>query len=395
MSHTIYKAFRYRIEPNEEQKTKIHKICGCSRFVYNHFLDEWDRQYKNTGNGLSYTKCSALLTELKKSLDWLNEADSTALQSSLRDLSDAFSRFFRKQNDYPVFHRKNRGMSYTSKNNSHSIRILDDRHIKVPKLGSVRYRNSRDIEGEIMAVTISRKKSGKYYISVLCRTEVTELNKTGKSAGIDMGISDFATLSNGECVPNPRFNSKLREKLTKEQKKLSRMERANIDHYDTVIVNGKMYRKPIYKKPLSECRNYQKQRVKVARIHEKIVYQRKDFEHKLSTELVRSYDVICLEDLDVKGMEQDRKLAYAVNEVSWSEFTAMLEYKAAWYGKKVMYIDRFFPSSQTCSVCGNINSEVKDIAVREWTCPHCGVHHNRDINAAINIRNEGLRFLTP
>ena len=173
------------------------------------------------------------------------------------------------------------------------------------------------------------------------------------------------------------------------------MERANIDHYDTVIVNGKVYRKPIYKKPLSECRNYQKQRVKIARIHEKTVYQRKDFEHKLSTELVRSYDVICLEDLDVKGMEQDRKLAYAVNEVSWSEFTAMLEYKADWYGKKVMYIDRFFPSSQTCSVCGNINSEVKDIAVREWTCPHCGVHHNRDINAAINIRNEGLRFLTP
>ncbi|OJD72294.1 IS200/IS605 family element RNA-guided endonuclease TnpB, partial [Bacillus paramycoides] len=292
----VNKAYKFRIFPNKKQEIVIAKTIGCSRFVFNHFLALWNNTYKETGKGLTYPSCSAELTRLKKKQDtiWLKEVDSIALQSTLKNLADAFSRFFKKQNDIPRFKsKKNKIQSYTTKQTNGNIAIVGNK-MKLPKLGLVRFAKSREVEGRILNATIRRNPSGKYFVSMLVETEVQEMPKTESTCGIDVGLKDFAILSDGTTYKNHKFFRTLEEKLAKAQCILSRRKKGSS--------------------------NWNKQRVKVARIHEHIANARADYLHKLSTEIIKNHDVIGMEDLQVSNMLKNRKLAKAISEVSWSQF---------------------------------------------------------------------------
>ncbi|SDK56524.1 IS200/IS605 family element RNA-guided endonuclease TnpB [Alkalibacterium thalassium] len=376
----IHKAYKFRLYPNKEQAILINKTIGCSRFIYNHFLNQWNETYKETGKGLSYGKCSAQLPSLEKQeeTEWLKEVDSIALQSSLRNLSDSFDRFFKKQNKYPRFKSKNNPLqSYTTKETNGNISVEGNK-LKLPKLGLVLFAKSREVEGRILNATIRRNPTGKYFVSLLVETEVEPIEKTDSSVGVDVGLKDFAILSDGTVYKNPKFFRSLETKLAKEQRKLSRRK-------IQALKDGRK---------LSESKNYQKQRIKVANIHETIKNKRTDYLHKISTEIVKNHDIIGIEDLLVKNMMLNRKLVKSISEVSWAEFRTMLEYKAKWYGKEIIAVARNFPSSQLCSGCGYQNKAVKNLAVRKWECPECHAHHDRDTNASINLNQEALRILT-
>ena len=364
------KAYKFRLYPNQEQKQLFAKTFGCSRAIWNMMLADKIKHYEDTKETLNNTPA-----QYKKKFPWLKEVDSLALCNVQLNLQSAYKNFFQSGFGFPKFKKKSHRQSYKTNNNNGNI-ALGNGFVKLPKVGWVKVKEHRKISGIIKSATISMTPTGKYYISILCETEIAPLPKINLSVGVDLGISDFAILSTGEKIGNKRFLNQLSKKLAKEQKILSR--------------RGLLAKKNGRK--LSDCRNYQKQKLKVARIHEKIANQRKDFLNKLSTTLIKNHDVICIEDLSSKNLMKNHKLAKSIGDVSWSDFVRMLEYKANWYDKRISKISRWYPSSQICSDCG-FSSGKKPLSVREWTCTNCGSHHDRDINASINILNEGLRLL--
>lgn len=367
-----FKAYQFRIYPNQEQQVLIAKTIGSARFVYNHFLAKWQDTYQATGKGLTYNACSAELPALKREYEWLKEVDSTALQQSLKHLADGFSRFFKKQNGHPVFKSKRHPVqSYKTVGNIQ----VDGNKLFIPKLKHVKFAKSREIEGRILSATIRRQPSGKHFISILVETEIEQYDKTASAVGIDLGIDHFAILSAGQKIDNGRFTKKMEQKLKREQRKLSRRyEQAKKD-----------------KKPLCEAKNYQKQKLVVAKLHEKVANQREDFLQKLSTEIIKNHDIICIEDLSPRNMLKNKKLSKAISDVSWSTFKAMMQYKAEWHDRMIIVVNRWYPSSQICSSCGHHDGK-KALNVRSWTCSTCHTHHDRDINASLNILREGLRI---
>ncbi|MBR3357702.1 MAG: transposase [Solobacterium sp.] len=377
---------RFRIYPNTFQISAALQILGSCRYVYNLYLNAWSTCIKYTGKSLSYLECCRSMSDLMKVLPWLRNIEVSALQSSLRSLERAF-RF--APNHPPAYHKRGHNDSYTCKNTNFCIRKLDKNHILLPQLGKVRVRGLRDVKGKILSAAVTYESTGKWFCSFLYQADdAVRFFKTGKTVGIDLGIHDFLILSDGTKIPNPRILSTLEKKLRKAQRSLSRKRSANISHFITVNAS----QVPVFKRPFRECRNYQKQKRRVARIYEKIRNCRRDFEHKLSIELIKSHDVLCMEDLNVKSMlGKDRNLSKQISDVSWSEFNGMLEYKAKWYGRRILRVSRYYPSSQICHVCGRQNPALKDLTIREWECPVCHTIHDRDINAAMCIKKEALR----
>ena len=390
----MLKGLRIRIYPNKQQKILIAKTFGCCRLIYNKGLALRKNTYENEGKSIGYKETNAMLTSLKKEDDFsfLKEVDSIALQQSLRDLDKAYKNFFRNKFGYPRFHSKHDSFaSYRTQNVNNSIcATLDGKHIKLPKLGYVKAKVTYDLfSAKINNATIERMPSGKYFCVLNVEVDTPSYSNDGCMVGIDLGIKTFYTDSNNFVCENKKLISKSAKKLRKEQRKLSRMVESHIIGYKQGKKGGRI---PIYNKSLSECKNIQKQRIKVARIQEHIANQRNDFLQKESTKLVRENQIIGLEDLNVKGMVRNHKLAKAISDVSWSKFVTMLEYKAPLYGTEIVKVPRFYASSQICSCCGRQNPKVKDLSVRNWICPKCGTYHDRDHNAAINILNKALEI---
>ena len=366
------KAHKIRIYPNKRQQTQFQKTFGCVRFYWNFLLDQRITNYKNKKENPEYQEDKTTYATLKKTEEyaWLKKIEAQPLSQVSMDLNKAYKNKFNSNFGFPKF--KSKKHSKKSYRTAMGMKI-DGRYFYVAKVGWVKMAEKLRFKGKLMNVTISQTKSGKYFATFLVDTENITKKPLDTSIGLDLGITHFCITSTGEKIDNMRFYGTLEKRLVKEQRKLSRKFEVAKRH----------------KRKLDECKNYQKQKLKVAKIHEKIQNQRNDFLHKLSSKITDENQVICIEDLNVKGMVKNRKLSKSISDVSWSEFVRQLTYKSDWKGRTLVKVDRFYPSSQICSSC-QINDGKKELNIREWTCNNCGTTHDRDINASINIKTEGL-----
>ena len=357
-------AYKYRIYPNKAQKEYFAKCFGCVRFFYNKSLSDMNEIYKNTGKFKNITPAS-----YKEDYSFLKEVDSLALANAQLNRNIAFKSFFSHKSGFPKFKSKRNDQSYTTNNQKGSVKLSDNhRYISIPKCPRIRIKKHRDFIGTIKSITVSRTTDNKYYISLLVETNVEPLKENKNIIGLDLGLKSLIVDSNGNKYKNHKYLTRSQNKLTKEQRKLSKM------------VKG--------------SHNRNKQRIKVAKLHKHIQNQRNDYLHKLSRRIIDENQIIVLEDLKVKNMEQNHKLARSIVDASWSRFVSMLIYKANWYGNMIIKVPSIYPSSQLCSICGYKNSITRSLNIRKWTCPECGTVHDRDINAAKNILSKGIETLT-
>ena len=364
----MLKAYKYRIYPNKVQKNQIAKTFGCCRFVYNQTLAYRREAYENEKKSVSKTDCNNYCNRiLKKEYEWLKEVDKFALTNAIYNMDAAHQKFFKEHAGYPKFKSKHDNhKSYTTNFTNGNIAVdFEGEKIKLPKLREIKTKVHREFTGRIKSATVSQMPSGKYYVSILVETEHEELPHTEQNIGLDLGIKDLCITSDGKKYKNPKIIKAYEKKLAKLQRQLAHKEKWS--------------------------KNYYKQKKKIALCHEKITNTRKDYLHKVSHKIISENQVIVSENLQIKNMVKNHRLAKSISDVSWYELTRQLEYKTAWNVRKYIKIDIFYASSQTCSDCGYQNVNTKDLSVREWVCPVCRAKHDRDINAAKNILAEGLR----
>lgn len=373
---TVIKGYKYRIYPNEKQKVQITKTFGCCRFIYNHFLAMRIELYKTKQKSMSKTECNNYCNQkLKKEYPWLKEVDKFALTNSIYNLDNAYQNFFREikkgnaNQGFPKFKsKKNNHKPYRTNFTNNNIEVdFSNNQIKLPKLKWVKCKLHREFTGKILSATISQVPSGKYFVSLNIECKHEELPKNNNTIGLDLGISDLLITSEGEVFENNKLTYKYEKKLTKLQRQLAKKQKGS--------------------------KNFNKQRVKIAKLYEKITNIRKDNLHKISSRIVKENQFIFSEDLNISGMVKNHNLAKSIHDVSWYELTRQIQYKSEWNGRVYHKVDRFYASSQLCNVCNYKNEDIKNLSIREWICPKCNTRHDRDINASINILNQGLRDL--
>lgn len=368
----MYCSYKFRLYPTKEQEVLFQKNFGCTRFIYNHYLSKRVDLWKNQKIKMDYNMCDKDIPSLFLEYPWLKEAESTSLRLSVKALDDAFNKFFdglktNKNIGFPKYKSKKNRKSYRTRNISNNLRI-EGKMIRLPKIGKVECRVSREVKGRILFATVIQSSSGKYFVTLCCENvEVDEMEKTGLKCGVDLGVKNIAITSDENKYENNKY-------LVKSEKKLAKLQRE-------------------FSRKTSGSKRKEKARIKVAKMYEKITNQRNDCIHKATTDLIRKYDVICIETLSIKDMVKDNKFAKNIYDASLYEFRKQLEYKAEWHQKTIIKVDRYFPSSQLCSCCGYVNKNTKDLSVRFWHCAKCGTVHDRDINAAKNILQEGLKYI--
>lgn len=372
----MLKGFKYRIYPTKEQEIQLAKTFGSCRFVYNQLLAKKINLYKNEQKSISKTDCNNYCNrELKKEYPWLKEVDKFALTNSIYDLDTAYKNFFRRLKQgsdklgFPKFKsKKNHYYSYKTNFTNNNIKVdFDNNKIQLPKLKWVKCKLHRQFTGKILFVTISKTPSNKYFISFNVECEHEILPQNNNAIGLDLGIKDLLITSDGEVIDNNKITCKYEKQLAKLQRQFAKKKKGS--------------------------NNWNKHRIKIAKLYEKITNIRKDNLNKISNTLVKENQFIFSEDLNIKGMVKNHNLAKSIHDCSWYELTRQISYKSEWNGRIYKKVNRYFPSSQLCNICNYKNTDTKNLSVRFWTCPQCGTLHDRDKNASINILNEGLRML--
>lgn len=380
------KGIKCRLYPNEEQQIKINANFGYNRFVWNQMLAMMIERYENNPQAtfLNAFALNNLLPVLKMEYPWLKEAESTSLQVTNHNLVEAYKKFFRERHGFPKFKsKKYPKQSYQSKCMSENIKEISEHAIKLPKIGIMPFKSGRQINGKIKAATIRLSATGKYYATLTVDCEIQPLSKTTRQVGIDLGVSDLAICSDGTRIPTIRFDKIMAHKRHYWEKRLARRRlQANKE------IAWDHHNKALNPRGLDDFKNYHKAKRMVAKINEKISNQRTDYVHKMTTQLVQENDVIVMEDLKAKNLLKNHKLSRAIANQSWREIRRQLDYKCAWYGKELIMVNPY-KTSQVCSECG-YDDGYHALAIREWDCPSCGTHHDRDINAAKNILSKAM-----